>query len=77
MTLFIKKLFSDPKKTNKTKETGNSSRNTKATPLFLSSNNLDKEEIEDEWQKTYQNDNYIKIDLSSFNGQLGIEEFLN
>lgn len=48
MTLLIKKLFSDPKRTNKTKEIGNSSRNTKATPLFLSSNNLDKEEIEDE-----------------------------
>lgn len=35
-------------KTNGTKEIGSSSRNTKATSLFPSSNNLDEKKMEDE-----------------------------
>lgn len=37
--------------TNKTKEIGSSSKNTKATPPFPSSDDLDEEEMEDERQE--------------------------
>ena len=69
--------FGERKKTNGTKEIGSSNGNTKATPLFPSSDDSDEEEIKNERQETHENDYCIKIDLPSFSGQLGIEQFLN